>query len=51
LVIVTFIALLELIRLGLMRAYQEKEFGNIWVIRQNVEHTVNLTENDESISQ
>ena len=51
LVIVTFIALLELIRLGLMRAYQEKEFGNIWVIRQNVEHTVNLTEHDESISQ
>ncbi|MDH5769171.1 MAG: hypothetical protein OEZ31_09485, partial [Nitrospirota bacterium] len=30
--IVTFIALLELIRLGLVRAYQEREFGNIWVI-------------------
>ena len=30
--IVTFIALLELIRLGLVRAYQEKDFGNIWVI-------------------
>jgi segregation and condensation protein A len=30
--IVTFIALLELIRLGLIRAYQEREFGNIWVI-------------------
>jgi segregation and condensation protein A len=30
--IVTFVALLELIRLGLARAYQEKEFGNIWVI-------------------
>jgi segregation and condensation protein A len=36
LLIVTFIALLELIRLGLVRAYQEKEFGNIWVIKQNV---------------
>lgn len=34
--IVTFIALLELIRLGLIRAHQEKEFGNIWVIKQNV---------------
>jgi segregation and condensation protein A len=37
--IVTFVALLELIRLGLARAYQEKEFGNIWVInpsRQSV---------------
>jgi len=32
--IVTFIALLELIRLGLVRTYQEKEFGNIWVIKQ-----------------
>ena len=30
--IVTFISLLELIRLGLVRAYQEREFGNIWVI-------------------
>jgi segregation and condensation protein A len=30
--IVTFVALLELIRLGLVRAYQEKNFGNIWVI-------------------
>jgi len=30
--IITFVALLELIRLGLARAYQEKEFGNIWVI-------------------
>lgn len=30
--VVTFVALLELIRLGLARAYQEREFGNIWVI-------------------
>lgn len=30
--IVTFLALLELLRLGLARVYQEKEFGNIWVI-------------------
>ena len=30
--IVTFVALLELIRLGLVKAYQEKEFGNIWII-------------------
>jgi chromatin segregation and condensation protein Rec8/ScpA/Scc1 (kleisin family) len=29
---VTFVALLELIRLGLVRVYQEKAFGNIWVI-------------------
>jgi segregation and condensation protein A len=30
--IVNFVALLELIRLGLVKVYQEKEFGNIWVI-------------------
>ena len=30
--IVTFVALLELIRLGLVKAYQEREFGSIWVI-------------------
>jgi segregation and condensation protein A len=31
-VIITFVALLELIRLGLARVYQEKLFGNIWII-------------------
>jgi segregation and condensation protein A len=31
--VVTFVALLELLRLGLARAYQEREFGEIWVIR------------------
>jgi segregation and condensation protein A len=30
--IVTFLALLEILRLGLARVYQEKEFGNIWII-------------------
>jgi segregation and condensation protein A len=42
--IVTFIALLELIRLGLIRSYQEREFGNIWVIKQNVDLPINLTD-------
>ena len=46
--IVTFVALLELIRLGLVRVYQEKAFGNIWVInpaKQSaaVEHTSEIT--------
>ncbi|MBI4843872.1 MAG: segregation/condensation protein A [Nitrospirae bacterium] len=31
-VIVTFLALLEISRLGLARIYQEKSFGTIWVI-------------------
>ena len=35
--IVTFLALLELLRLGLARAYQEQEFGNIWVINPRKE--------------
>lgn len=30
--IVTFLALLELLRLGLARVYQEQEFGHIWII-------------------
>ncbi|MDA8079328.1 MAG: segregation/condensation protein A [Nitrospiraceae bacterium] len=30
--IVTFLAMLELLRLGLARVYQEREFGNIWII-------------------
>jgi segregation and condensation protein A len=37
--IVTFLALLELLRLGLARVYQENEFGNIWIINpQNRTH-------------
>lgn len=38
--IVTFIALLELIRLGLAKAYQEREFGNIWVINPARQSTI-----------
>jgi segregation and condensation protein A len=37
--IITFIALLELIRLGLARVYQEKQFGNIWVINPSNQPT------------
>lgn len=33
-IIVTFLALLEILRLGLARAYQDKEFGTIWIMRQ-----------------
>lgn len=38
--IVTFIALLELIRLGLAKAYQEREFGKIWVINPSRQSTI-----------
>jgi segregation and condensation protein A len=37
--IITFVSLLELIRLGLARVYQEKEFGNIWVINPSNQPT------------
>jgi segregation and condensation protein A len=32
--IVTFIALLEILRLGLARVYQERDFSHIWIIRK-----------------
>lgn len=32
-IIVTFLALLEILRLSLARAYQDKEFGTIWIRR------------------
>lgn len=35
--IVTFLALLELIRLGLVKIYQEKAFGVIWVINPQIQ--------------
>jgi segregation and condensation protein A len=35
--IVTFVALLEVLRLGLARAYQERDFGAIWIINSQRE--------------
>lgn len=37
--LVTFIALLELIKLGLAKAYQQKSFGSIWIINPEAEVT------------
>lgn len=37
--IVTFIALLEIMRLGLVRAYQERDFGSIWIINPQRQST------------
>jgi len=34
--IVTFLALLEILRLGIARVYQEKEFGQIWIIKKEL---------------
>jgi segregation and condensation protein A len=38
--IVTFVALLELIRLSLVKAYQEKQFGNIWIVNPSKQSDV-----------
>lgn len=35
--IVTFLALLEILRLGLGRAFQDRDFGTIWILRHNSE--------------
>lgn len=37
--VVTFVALLEVLRLGLARAYQEKDFGTIWIINPQKQAT------------
>ncbi|MCL4492128.1 MAG: segregation/condensation protein A [Nitrospirae bacterium] len=34
-IIVTFLALLEILRLGLARAYQDNEFGAVWIMRHS----------------
>ncbi len=44
--VITFVAILELIRLGLLRAYQERQFSTIWVInpsRQNASLEISTT--------
>ncbi len=47
--IVTFLALLEVIRLGLAKAYQEGAFGTVWIINPQkmsiaVQEEVTVTE-------
>ncbi len=38
--IVTFLAMLEIIRLGLARIYQEREFGTIWLLNPDADMSV-----------
>jgi segregation and condensation protein A len=52
--IITFIALLEVIRLGLAKVYQEKAFGAIWIInpqKMNTEQAEVLPEMSENDSE
>ncbi|MCE5312055.1 MAG: segregation/condensation protein A [Nitrospiraceae bacterium] len=46
-VIVTFLALLESLRLGLVRAYQDAIFGSIWILRHNGEEAAHAIEEQE----
>ena len=39
-IIVTFLALLEILRLGLARAYQDSEFGTVWIMRHSQDSEV-----------
>jgi segregation and condensation protein A len=43
-IIVTFLAMLEIMRLGLARAYQDKEFGAIWIMRHTESDAVQTEE-------
>lgn len=47
-IIVTFLALLEILRLGLGRGYQDSQFGTIWIIRHlvKVEDALPVSEED-----
>jgi len=49
--IVTFIALLEVIRLGLARVYQDREFGTIWIINPGKADTENQDDGSENPGQ
>jgi segregation and condensation protein A len=51
-IIVTFLALLEILRLGLVRVYQDSQFSTIWIMRQgeSAEDNPILTEGELPIS-
>ncbi|RJQ43064.1 MAG: segregation/condensation protein A [Nitrospiraceae bacterium] len=48
--IVTFLALLEIVRLGLVKIYQENAFGIIWVINPQKQDHVPSTEAPQEVS-
>jgi segregation and condensation protein A len=47
-VIVTFLALLEILKLRLARAYQNREFGTIWIVHHSSENE-DMTKDAEGI--
>ncbi|MEW5745122.1 MAG: segregation/condensation protein A [Nitrospirota bacterium] len=47
-IIVTFLALLELLRLKLVRGYQDRDFGTIWIMQQTDEPSVSPAEAEQA---
>ena len=46
--LVTFLAMLEIVRLGLVKIYQEKAFGSIWLLKRREDDAVELRQ-DEAV--
>ncbi len=46
--LVTFLAMLEIVRLGLVKIYQEKAFESIWLLKRKEEDTL-ISEQDEAV--
>jgi segregation and condensation protein A len=47
--LVTFLAMLEIVRLGLVKIYQEKAFDSIWLLKPREEDAV-YSQSDEAVS-
>ena len=48
-ILVTFLAMLEIVRLGLVKIYQEKAFGSIWLLKRKEEDVVDV-QSDEVVA-
>ncbi|HDN95036.1 MAG TPA: segregation/condensation protein A [Nitrospirae bacterium] len=46
-ILVTFLAMLEIVRLGLVKIYQEKAFESIWLLKRREEDIVDLQQEEE----
>ena len=46
--LVTFLAMLEIVRLGLVKIYQEKAFGSIWLLKRREDDAAELRQ-DEAV--
>jgi segregation and condensation protein A len=49
-VLVTFLAMLEIVRLGLVKIYQENAFESIWLLKRKEEDTPSEPQQDEAVA-